>query len=236
MDALRDYQTRAVEAVRGALSRVTAALRATGETRGPRVLLVLPTGLVEPNDPRFAKQVGKTFVEAVRLARGRTLGLFTSYRVLNAAYDALMTAGWPGTILKQGACPRTQLIKQFKEDVGSVLLGCESFWAGVDVPGESLSCVVIDKIPFVPPDDPVLDAIAAADRGWFKNHSIPRAVIAMRQGFGRLIRTQQDRGVVVMLDARLVSKGYGRLFLRSLPPVRVSRDIRDVGRFLDGTK
>ncbi len=129
--------------------------------------------------------------------------------------------------------PRTALIEEFRRDVGSVLLGTESFWAGVDVPGESLSCVVIDRLPFPTPDDPVLDAITERDRRWFTNYSVPRAVIAFKQGFGRLIRTVTDRGVVVVLDRRLVTKPYGRLFTDSLPNVLKSRRLDSIRSFLE---
>ena len=129
--------------------------------------------------------------------------------------------------------PRTALIEEFRKDVGSVLLGTESFWAGVDVPGESLSCVVIDRLPFPTPDDPVLDAITQRDTHWFTNYSVPRAVIAFKQGFGRLIRTVTDRGVVVVLDRRLVTKPYGRLFTESLPNVLKSRRLDSIQRFLE---
>jgi ATP-dependent DNA helicase DinG len=113
-----------------------------------------------------------------------------------------------------------------------VLLGTESFWAGVDVPGESLSCVVIDRLPFPPPDDPVLDAMSERDPDWFEEFSLPRAIIAFKQGFGRLIRSQLDRGVVVVLDERLVTKRYGKKFLGSLPFTLKSRRLAHVRQFL----
>jgi ATP-dependent DNA helicase DinG len=197
--------------------------------------LILPTGICDPNDKRFAEMVAEICEEVVERAHGRTLGLFTSYRILNAVHKHLMQShGSKYTILRHGTAPRSQLIAQFREDISSVLLGTESFWAGVDVPGEALSAVVIDRIPFPTPDDPVLDAIQGRDpSGWFKNYSIPRATIALRQGFGRLIRSTRDRGVVVCCDRRLVDKPYGKTILRSLPPVRVSRDLADVSRVLD---
>ena len=129
--------------------------------------------------------------------------------------------------------PRTALVAEFRRDVRSVLLGTDSFWAGIDVPGEALSCVVIDRLPFPCPDDPVLDAISGRDRHWFRHYSLPRAVIAFKQGFGRLIRRTSDRGVVVVLDRRLVSKPYGRVFTASLPNVLKSRRIEDVRLFLE---
>jgi ATP-dependent DNA helicase DinG len=116
-----------------------------------------------------------------------------------------------------------ELVRLFKEDVHSILLGTESFWAGVDVPGESLSCLVIDKIPFPSPGDPVLEAIQEEYGGFgpsFFKVSIPRAVLQLRQGAGRLIRSVNDRGVMLVLDRRLITKGYGNTFVRSLPPMR----------------
>jgi ATP-dependent DNA helicase DinG len=196
-----------------------------------QALLIVPDGMPEPNDPSFPAAVASIFAEIIDLARGRTLGLFTSYRNLNATYQRI--AGNGHRVLKQGDMPRTALIDEFRRDIGSVLLGTESFWAGVDVPGESLSCVVIDRLPFPTPDDPVLDAITERDRNWFRNYSVPRAVIAFKQGFGRLIRTTTDRGVVVVLDRRIVTKPYGRLFVQSLPDVLKSRRLDSVRRFLE---
>jgi ATP-dependent DNA helicase DinG len=196
-----------------------------------QALLIVPEGMPEPNAPSFPASVASTFAEIIDLARGRTLGLFTSYRNLNATYQRV--AGNGHRVLKQGDMPRTALIEEFRRDVGSVLLGTESFWAGVDVPGESLSCVVIDRLPFPTPDDPVLDAITQRDSRWFTNYSVPRAVIAFKQGFGRLIRTVTDRGVVVVLDRRLVTKPYGRLFTDSLPNVLKSRRLDSIRRFLE---
>jgi ATP-dependent DNA helicase DinG len=196
-----------------------------------QALLIVPEGMPEPNDPSFPASVASTFAEIIDMARGRTLGLFTSYRNLNATFQRV--AGNGHRVLKQGDMPRTALIEEFRRDVGSVLLGTESFWAGVDVPGESLSCVVIDRLSFPTPDDPVLDAITQRDSRWFKNYSVPRAVIAFKQGFGRLIRTVTDRGVVVVLDRRLVTKPYGRLFTESLPNVLKSRRLDSIRRFLE---
>ena len=196
-----------------------------------QALLVVPEGLRAPNDPAYPAAVAAAFAEILDLADGRTLGLFTSHRNLNATYEQVIGNGH--RVLKQGDMPRTALVEEFRHDVDSVLLGTESFWAGVDVPGEALSCVVIDRLPFPSPDDPVLDAISERDRRWFTNYSLPRAVIAFKQGFGRLIRTATDRGVVVVLDPRLVSKPYGRVFTASLPSVLKSRRLENVRHFLE---
>lgn len=197
-------------------------------------LLVVPRDMPDPTDKRiprdeYTKACARRLVETVFAADGRTLGLFTSYRALDEAHRALLASGWNGRVLRHGDAPRTQLIREFKEDVRSVLLGTDSFWEGVDVPGESLSCVVIDRLPFPTPDDPVLDAVSASFFEW----SIPRAVLKFVQAFGRLIRTINDRGVVVCLDRRICDKPYGRQFIHSLPyGLRVSRDFQDVARFL----
>ena len=198
-----------------------------------RALLVVPEGLPDPTDPSWPGAVARGVLEAVEEARGRTLALFTSYRSLDVAHRRLAGSGF--RVLRQGEMPRTALVEAFRADVGSVLLGTESFWTGIDVPGEALSCVVIDRLPFPSPEDPVLDAIRERDPRWFLHYGLPRAVLAFKQGFGRLLRSAGDRGVVVVLDRRLVARPYGRLFLRSLPPVRLSRRMADVGRFL-GTR
>lgn len=201
-----------------------------------QALLVIPSNLPDPKAKDFSVQVAHVVCEAVEQAKGRTLGLFTSYRGLEAAYDRVQAEfGDRYRVMRQGDAPRTQLIAAFKADVNSVLLGTESFWAGVDVPGESLSCVVIDKIPFPHPEDPVMSALdERLGKAFFKEVSIPRAAIQLRQGFGRLIRAAGDRGVVVICDRRLVDKPYGKMLLASLPFARRSRDIADVGRFLAG--
>ena len=198
-----------------------------------QALLVIPQGLPDPKTREFDQAIPALCAKVIMLAHGRTLGLFTSYRNLNAAYDKACETGY--RILKQGDMPRTALIEAFRKDVNSVLLGTESFWAGMDVPGESLSCVFIDRLPFTHVEDPVLDAISAADPKAFWNYSVPKAIIAFKQGFGRLIRSIDDRGVVVLADSRVVTKGYGAEFLNSLPGVRLSRNLEDVGVFLDRT-
>ncbi|HEY3353615.1 MAG TPA: helicase C-terminal domain-containing protein [Polyangia bacterium] len=191
-----------------------------------QALLVVPERLPDPTDPAYPQAVADAVAEIIDRARGRTLGLFTSYRNLNLAYERVAASGH--RVLRQGDLPRTALLDEFRRDVHSVLLGTESFWGGVDVPGESLSCVIIDRLPFPTPDDPLLDAIGERDPSCFHSQSLPRAVIAFKQGFGRLIRTGADRGVVVVLDRRLLTRPYGRVFLASLPDVPVSRDLASI--------
>lgn len=195
-----------------------------------QALLVVPDGMPQPTEQGFSEAVADAVARIVDLAEGRTLGLFTSYRNLRLARERLDGCDYP--VYCQGDAPRATLTQTFRDDVRSVLLGTESFWTGVDVPGEALSCVVIDRLPFPTPDDPVLDAIAERDRNWFSSYSLPRAIIAFKQGFGRLIRATGDRGVVVLLDRRIITKPYGRLFVDSLPEVLKSCDLSHVREFL----
>ena len=197
-------------------------------------LLVVPDGLPDANDETYPVAVARVLGEIIHLAQGRTLGLFTSYRNLDQAYEYLTTLN-RYQILKQGEMARTALIDQFRDEISSVLLGTDSFWAGIDVPGEALSCVVIDRLPFPTPEDPIVDAIRSRDSKWFFHYALPRAIIAFRQGFGRLIRKRTDRGVVVVLDERIVTKTYGRLFLKSLPGGGglKTRDLSDIREFLE---
>jgi ATP-dependent DNA helicase DinG len=209
---------------------------ATLEAKSPfnwreAALLVTPPDVPEPNAAEFTRAAAQKCRETIEYAKGRTLALFTSYKNLNAAHEAVLHTGY--RILRQGDMPRTQLIDEFRKDTNSVLLGVESFWAGVDVPGESLSCVFIDRLPFITPEDPVMDALSESDREWFMKYSVPRAIIAFKQGFGRLIRTVNDRGVVVLLDRRISTKFYGKFFINSLPSVQRSYNLEDVRRFLD---
>jgi ATP-dependent DNA helicase DinG len=199
-----------------------------------QALLVIPVKEVpEPREATFDGAAIGLVEKTIGLARGRTLAIFTSRKNLDAAHRHV-AGRVPFRVLKQGERPRTQLVEEFRRDVSSVLLGTKSFWTGVDVSGEALSCVVIDKLPFPTPDDPVADAISERDPDAFFNYFVPRAVTAFKQGFGRLIRSTADRGVVVVLDKRLVTKGYGRTFLRSLPPAGLSTRLEDVGEFLGG--
>jgi ATP-dependent DNA helicase DinG len=198
-----------------------------------QAILVIPENMPDPTDKSFPAAVAEAVEQAICLANGRTLCLFTSYRNLETAWARVASIG-KYRILKQGDRPRTALIDDFRKDVNSVLLGTESFWTGVDVPGETLSCVVIDRLPFQTPDDPVLNAISERNEDWFMSHSVPKAVIAFKQGFGRLIRRVTDRGVVVLLDRRIVTKAYGRKFLLSIPEVRRSKKIDSIAKFLAG--
>lgn len=195
-----------------------------------QAILVVPDNIPFPNDSAFVDVVADQFDRIIHSIGGRTLGLFTSYRNLNGVYDRISGNGHK--LLRQGDAPRSLLTRQFKNAEEAVLLGTESFWAGVDVPGESLSCVIIDKLPFPTPDDPVMDAISKRNRKWFKEYSVPRAIIALKQGFGRLIRSRSDRGACVLFDRRVIDKRYGKHFLDSLPDMLKSRSIESVSHFL----
>ena len=182
-------------------------------------LLILSERAPNPKEEGYQERVAKIMSVVIKEAGGRTLGLFTSYRVLKYVSDYLRRELPEFKFLVQGDAPRMTLVKEFKEDIPSVLLGTDSFWTGVDVPGEACSCVIIDKIPFPHPGDPVLEALGekCGGRGFWEV-SVPRAVLQLRQGVGRLIRRRTDRGVVIILDNRLITKGYGDIFADSLPP------------------
>jgi len=172
--------------------------------------------------------------ELVKASGGRAFLLFTSYRMMNAVYDVLF-GRLPYTTMKQGDMSNEALVQAFLEQEQACLFGVHSFWEGVDIRGEALSIVVIDKLPFAVPDSPVnkarTDAITASGGDWFRDYSMPQAQIRLKQGFGRLIRTKTDRGVVAILDSRLVKKPYGREFIRFLPQCPVTVRIEDVQRF-----
>jgi ATP-dependent DNA helicase DinG len=198
-----------------------------------QALLILPE-VCDPNDALFTSACAAILLRTIVLARGRTLGLFTSRKRMNEVYD-LIAGQTPYRILKQDDGQRTQLVEEFRRDTHSVLLGVSSFWAGVDVPGESLSVVWIDKIPFPAPDDPVVERLTETDKRAWHSYAVPRAIIEFKQGFGRLIRSSTDRGVVVCCDARLQTKSYGKQFLRAMPKgMQKVRSLESIREWLDG--
>lgn len=184
--------------------------------------LYVPDHLPEPNDPGFVEAVAEHIAKLVDITSGRAFALFTSLRNLDAAHQMLRHR-LPFQVLKQGDKPKLVLLEQFKRQP-SVLFAAHSFWEGVDVAGDALSLVVIDKLPFAAPNDPLVAAriqqLEERGEDAFNAYQVPRAAIALRQGFGRLIRTKTDRGIVAVLDRRLRAKAYGRTLLRSLPAAK----------------
>ena len=198
-----------------------------------QAVLVVPEMECGPNDAGFADEVSGHLNRIIQFLGGRTMALFTSYRVMERCAEAARETGV--AILKQGEKPRSKLLNEFRADRGTALFGVSSFWQGVDVPGEALSVLTIDKIPFITPEDPLLDALQERDPETFTNYQVPKATLALRQGFGRLIRTATDRGVVVIFDRRLFSMRYGRAMRAALPGARVTRDIDAVEEFFEAT-
>jgi len=193
-----------------------------------------PKGLPQPNDPDFIPLIMNFALPVLQASKGRAFFLFTSHRALKQA-EMLLKDKLDYPLLVQGSRPKGLLLEQFKEAGNAVLLGTSSFWEGVDVRGEALSCVIIDKLPFSSPGDPVLkarlNAMERQGRNPFFEHQLPAAVIALRQGIGRLIRDVKDRGVLMVCDPRLLKRSYGQIFLDSVPPMKRTRDIEDVRAF-----
>jgi ATP-dependent DNA helicase DinG len=198
-----------------------------------QALCYLPTDLPDPAARGFGTALIRALTPVLEASHGRAFLLFASHRALREAAEALRDAPWP--LFVQGEAPRATLLQRFRESGNGVLLGSASFREGVDVVGDALSVVVIDKLPFAAPDDPVfearLDAIRRDGGNPFRDEQLPQAVIALKQGVGRLIRSETDRGVLVLCDPRLLSRGYGRIFLDSLPPFRRTRSLTDVQTF-----
>jgi ATP-dependent DNA helicase DinG len=202
-------------------------------------LLYLPTDLGDPATPEHTRDVVRSALPVIEASGGRAFLLFTSHRALRDGAGELRRL-WrdepPVPLLVQGEAPRDQLLRRFREAGNAVLLGTSSFWEGVDVKGDALCVVVIDKLPFAVPDDPLLkarlDAIRERGGNPFFEEQVPQAAIALKQGVGRLIRDAEDFGVVMLCDVRLLTKGYGRAFLDSLPPMPRTRSLDDVQRFL----
>jgi ATP-dependent DNA helicase DinG len=197
-------------------------------------LLYLPRAMPDPRSDGFVERAAEEIVSLLSLSEGRALVLTSSYRALEA-YAARVRGRVPFEVLVQGEAPRERLLERFRDDVASVLIATATFWQGVDVPGESLSLLVIDKLPFSAPGDPLHEARCEAveQRGgdWFSDYALPTAMLQLRQGFGRLIRSHGDRGVVAILDPRLRTRGYGRVFLAALPRCPVVEDRAAVAAF-----
>src|SRR5207253_10754435 len=199
-----------------------------------QAILYLPPRMPDPRSDAFATAAGREVIEILKRTQGRAFVLFTSYATMRAVQAiAEMALDYP--ILAQGTAPRSQLLAEFRRTPHAVLFATSSFWQGVDVVGEALSCVVIGKLPFAPPGDPIMSARmdAIRDQGGdpFGEYQVPLAILALQQGLGRLIRHRRDLGVLAVLDPRLRTKGYGQRFLASLPPAPIVHDLARVAAF-----
>jgi ATP-dependent DNA helicase DinG len=202
-----------------------------------QALLYLSENMPDPRSEGALERVAEEAAALCTLSSGRALVLTSSYRALDGIASRLRDA-LPFDVLVQGEAPRERLLERFEREVDSVLVATATFWQGVDVPGEALTLLVIDKLPFPAPGDPLVEArcerIAAEGGDWFADYSLPAAVLQLRQGFGRLIRTHRDRGVVAILDPRIRTRPYGRTFLEALPPCRVVSEREALASFFSG--
>ncbi|HXR93473.1 MAG TPA: ATP-dependent DNA helicase [Steroidobacteraceae bacterium] len=203
-------------------------------------LLFLPAGMPDPTSPGYTAAVMSRALEMIDASRGGAFVLFTSHRALSQG-AAWLRERWksavpPYSLYVQGEAPRERLLKEFREDGNAVLLGTASFWEGVDVKGEALRLVIIDKLPFASPEDPLVRAriehLQATGANAFRDYQLPEAALALKQGVGRLIRSEEDYGAVVICDPRVVGRSYGRVLLSALPPMTATRDVDEALRFL----
>jgi ATP-dependent DNA helicase DinG len=200
-----------------------------------QALLYIPNRMPDVRDPSFSAKAAEEITRMLEITRGRAFCLFTSYSQMNDVYArVLQTVDFP--LLLQGTSPRPALLEKFRNTPNAVLFATASFWQGVDVPGDQLSCVIVDKLPFAVPSDPIVAArvktLQEEGRNAFSEYQVPEAVLALKQGFGRLIRARTDRGVLAILDNRIERMQYGKIFIASLPAYSITRDIQEVERFM----
>jgi ATP-dependent DNA helicase DinG len=209
-----------------------------------QALLYVPSEMPEPNSAGYTRAVIEAVLPVLAASDGRAFLLFTSLRAMREAYELLQVGcakrGYDYPLLLQGEGPRSELLERFRRLGNAVLVASQSFWEGVDVRGEALSLVMIDRLPFQPPDDPVLAArvekMNAEGRNAFMEYQVPQAVITLKQGAGRLIRDETDRGVLMICDTRLIAKPYGRRMWQSLPPMKRTRELDEVLKFFASAK
>jgi ATP-dependent DNA helicase DinG len=206
---------------------------------GQQALLYLPQRMPDVRDAGFAAKAADQIVRLLELSEGRAFCLFTSYAQMKDLYERVSSrVHYP--LLLQGTAPRSALLERFKSTPNAVLFATASFWQGVDVPGQQLSCVIVDRLPFAVPSDPIVSArVRALDeegRNAFAEYQVPQAVLALKQGFGRLIRARTDRGVLSLLDNRIQRMAYGKIFMESLPNYATTTELGDVERFMEAGK
>jgi len=204
-----------------------------------QALLYIPSHMPDPwqQATLFSLRATEKIKKILAITKGYTFVLFTSFQMLDAVYEELKEDLTRLKILRQGDMPRYLLLEEFKKSEGSVLLGTSSFWQGVDVPGKALQCVIITKLPFSVPNEPVVEAkiefLRAQNKNPFLHYQLPQAIILLKQGFGRLIRSKKDRGVVAILDPRIKSRSYGKMFLNSLPQCETTSSLSKVKEFME---
>jgi ATP-dependent DNA helicase DinG len=202
---------------------------------GAQVLLYTPSNLPDPREPEFARQAAEEVIRLLKTTQGRAFVLFTSHQQMRDLYERVR-GRVRYHILLQGTAPRTALLDRFRSTPHAVLFATSSFWQGVDVQGPQLSAVIIDRLPFAVPSDPIVAArihqINEDGGNAFSDYQVPQAVLALKQGFGRLIRSKSDRGVLTILDQRLVRKQYGRVFFESLPRYGRTNRLEEVRAFM----
>jgi len=203
-----------------------------------QALFYMPRRMPDVRDGGFAAKAADEIVRLLELSQGRAFCLFTSYAQMNDLFERVRPrVSFP--LLLQGTAPRSVLLERFKNTEAAVLFATASFWQGVDVPGEQLSCVIVDRLPFAVPSDPIVAARVQAlqedGRNAFAEFQVPQAVLALKQGFGRLIRTKTDRGVLALLDTRIQRMPYGKIFLESLPRYGTTQELAEIARFLQGS-